>query len=449
MAESTLGQQALASLVIGEQRADAELRRWVRIGLLILAATFGLGLAWSTLAPLSSAVVAAGAVKVETDRKKLQHLEGGVVQEILVKSGAVVKAGDVLVRLDATKAGSGYGVVRGGRDVALATQARLEAERDQRGSITWPVDLQKRRDDAQVADILRSQQSLFEARRSSLAGELGIIGEQIAALRNEITGYESQIRAKQEQTASLQRDLAGLVDLEARGMVEKTRVRAIERDISRLQGERDEIVARVAQARTAITEKELRRFQARKAFSEGVVSELKKVQAEGFELIEREGAAKRQLELTELRAPVAGTVTDLRVHTAGGVVGPGEVLMEIVPSNDRLIIEARVRPQDIDRVMVGLPAGVKLHAFNARTTLELPAAVSYVSADAVVDARSDSSWFTVRLEVDPKALAEVAGDKRVMPGMQADVFIRTGERTFLRYMLEPLIDSFDKAYRER
>lgn len=448
MAESTLSQQTLGAMVVGEQRAGAELRRWWRIGLLVLACSFGAAGLWSTLAPLSSAVVAAGAVKVETDRKKIQHPEGGVVKEILVRSGSQVQAGEVLVRLDATKAGSGYGVVRGGRDVALATQARLEAERDGR-DIRWPKSLQDRMSEPQVADTLRAQQALFEARRSSLAGEVGIINEQIAALRSEITGYMSQARSKQEQASSLQRDLDGLADLQAQGMVEKTKVRAIERDITRLNGERDEILARIAQARTAITEKELRRFQVRKSFSEEVVGELKKVQAEGFELLEREGVARRQLDLTELRAPVAGTVTDVRVHTAGGVVGPGEVLLELVPSNDRLVVEARVLPQDVDRVTVGMPAGIKLHAFNSRTTLELPAAVSYVSADAVVDPRSDISWFTVRLEVPSQAMDMAGGDRRVMPGMQADVFIRTGERTFLRYLLQPLLDSFDMAFRER
>jgi HlyD family type I secretion membrane fusion protein len=353
------------------------------------------------------------------------------------------------VRLDASRAGSAHGVVKGGRDVALATQARLAAERDERATIEWPAEITRRMDDPQVAQTVRSQQAMFVARRNTLAGELSIIGRQSDALRNEITGYESQMRAKEEQGASLKRDLDGLADLEARGMVEKTRVRAIERDIARLLGERDELVARVAQARTAISEKELRRFQVRKAFSEEVANELKKAQAEGNELFERESAAKRTLDLTELRAPVDGTVTDVKVHTAGGVVAPGEVLMEIVPSSDRLIVEARVLPQDVDRLMVGQPAGVKLHAFNSRTTPELDASVSYVSADAATDARSEQSYFTVRLQVAPESLVTLGADKKVLPGMQADVFIRTGERTFLGYLMQPLRDSFDKAWRER
>jgi HlyD family type I secretion membrane fusion protein len=448
MAESLLPQDVLARMVVGEARAERELRRWNRIGLIVLAATFGATLLWSSLAPLSSAVVASGAVKVESSRKKIQHPEGGVVSEILVKNGDQVSAGTVLARLDATKAGSAHGVVQGGWDVALATRARLEAERDERAEIVWPAELRNRLAEPQVAEIVRSQKALFMARRNTLAGELSIVSEQIASLRNEIKGYESQQRAKGEQVASLQSDLDGLADLEARGMVEKTRVRAIQRELAKTTGERDELVSRIAAARTAITEKELRRFQARKAFSEQVADELKKVQAENFELVERETAARRTLELTELRAPVDGTVTDLKVHTAGGVVAPGEVLMEIVPSSDRLVVEARVLPQDIDRVMIGQPAGVKLHAFNSRTTAELDVAVDYVSADAVVDARSDMSYFTVRLDVKPEAL-KALGDNRVMPGMQADVFIRTGERTFLGYLLQPLADSFDKAWRER
>ena len=447
MAEALTPQHA--DLIVGQAAAEASLSRWLRIGWLIVAATFGIGLGWAALAPLSSAVVASGIVKVETDRKKIQHPEGGVVQAIFAKEGMHVKAGDVLVRLDATKAGSGYGMVRGGRDVALATLARLTAERDDLPAIAWPPELKAREADPQVADILRSQTQLFQARRNSLQGELNILAEQTTALRSEISGLESQQRSKEEQMASLKHDLDSLLDLEKHGMVEKTRVRSVEREHTKLLGERDEIVARIAQARTAISEKGLRRFQLRKAFSEEVVAELKKVQAEGFELQERETAAKRTLEQTELRAPVDGTITELRVHTAGGVIAPGEVLMELVPSSDRLVVEARVMPQDVDRVAVGLPASLKLHAFGAQVSTELDARVSYVSADAAADPRTEQTWFTVRLDVAPEALDKIGSQNKVVPGMQTDVFIRTGQRTFLGYLMQPLSDSFRRAWRER
>lgn len=441
-------EQAMAAMVIGEARGARETRRWTLVGLAVLALTIGSAALWSTLVPLSSAVVAAGAVKVDSSRKKVQHPEGGVVKEILVQDGSKVQAGDVLVRLDETRAGAAHGVVTGGRDVALATQARLLAERDERASIAFPEELMARSNVSQIALTMRAQESLFSARRTARAGELSILDQQIASLRSEIVGFESQRKSKQEQIESLENDLKSLRELDALGMVEKTRLRALERDIAKLKGEREEVVSRIASARTAISEKDLKKFQVRKAFQEDVAAELKKVQAETFELLERESATRRTLELTELRAPVSGTITDLKVHTAGGVIAPGEVLMEIVPSADKLVLEARVLPADIDRVQTGQRVGIKLHAFNQRTTPELDGNVSYVSADSALDPRTEQSYFLVKVDVNSEEMSRL-GDQKVQPGMQADLFIRTGERTFLGYILQPLSDNFKKAWLER
>ena len=443
-----LAREIEASLIVGEDKAVADARRWSRIGYAILAGTFGLSIVWSSLAPLSSAVVAQGSVKVDSSRKKIQHPEGGVVKAILVKDGSTVKAGDVLVQLDETKAGAAYGVVKGGREVALAAQARLEAERDERSSIVFPKALTSQANEPQIAEILRSQESVFNARRGSRIGEVGILERQIGSLRSEIAGLQSQQRSKQEQAASVKAELDGLASLASQGMVEKTKIRTIERDLTRLLGERDELASKVASANTAISEKELKKFQVKKAFHEEVVAELKKVQAENFELIERESATRYTLEQTELRAPVDGTVTDLKIHTAGGVIGPGEVVMEVVPSSDRLIVEGKVLSPDIDRVALGQDVGVKLHAFNARTTPELKGKLSYVSADAVLDPRTEMSYFIVKVTVSADELKRL-GDQKVQPGMQTDVFIITGERTFLGYLFQPLADSFNQAWRER
>lgn len=448
MADISGRELALAGMPVGLERTAREERRWIRLGLVVLAATIGVAVVWSSTAPLASAVVAPGAIKVDSSRKKVQHAEGGVVKEILVREGARVRSGDVLVRLDETKAGAAHGLVRGGQDIAQATVARLLAERDDLASVRFPAELLARRGDAQVAEILRSQDQQFQVRRSARLGEIGILDQQIRALRSEIDGLASQQRSKEEQIASLRSDLASLVDLDSQGMVEKTRLRSVERDVAKLVGERDEIVSKIATSRTAISEKELRKFQVRKSFQEEVAAELRKLQTEQMELNERIGATRRALELTELRAPVDGTVTDLRVHTPGGVAGPGEVLMELVPEADRLVVEARVPPTDIDRVHLGLPAGIKLHAFNARTTPELDATVSYVSADAVVDPRTEISYFVVKLDVPAEQVARLGGLK-LQPGMQSDVFIRTGERTFFGYLLQPLADSFRKAWLER
>jgi HlyD family type I secretion membrane fusion protein len=439
---------AEADLLVGAERAERELQRWRRIGFAILAASFGVTAVWSATAPLSSAVVAIGTIKVDSNRKAIQHPEGGVVQAILVRDGSRVAEGEVLLRLDATSAGAAHGVVAGNRDTMVATLARLLAERDDSSAVEFPAELQQRAADPQVDEILRAQQSLFEARRTSLRGELSILDRHIASLREEIAGFRSQQRAKQAQIESLERDLESLRSLEARGLVEKPRLRAIERNISELTGEREELVSREAAARTAISERELAKFQAQKAFREKVVDELQRVQAAVGELGEREGATRRALELTELRAPVAGTVTGLRAFTTGGVIGRGETVMEIVPESDRLVVEARVAPRDIDRVRLEQAAVVKLHAFDSRSTPELGGQVRYVSADAVVDPRTDATWFVVKVEVTEEELQRL-GDRRVQPGMQADVFIRTGERTLFGYLLQPLSESFNRAWRER
>ncbi len=447
---AALREGAIAKMVVGDARAEKETQRWVRIGLVMLASTVGVALLWSSTVPLSSAVLGAGVLKVDSSRKRIQHPEGGVVKEILVRDGTRVKAGDVLVRLDETRAGAAHGVVSGGRDVAEASLARLQAERDDRASISFPAELLKRAaGNDQLAQIIRAQQSIFEARRSARVGELAILEQQIGALRSEIEGYESQRRSKDEQLASTRRDLESLVDLDKVGMVEKTRLRATERDIAKLTGERDELASRVASTRTAISERELKKFQVRKAFAEDVAAELKKVQSENFELIERESATRRTLELTELRAPVDGIVTDLRAHTPGGSIAPGELLMEIVPVADRLVLEVKLPTFDVDRVRVGQAAGVKVNAFNIRTLPELEGTVAHVSPDALVDPRTEQAYFMARIEIAPEQLKRLGEGNQVQPGMQADVFIRTGERTFLGYLMQPLTENFSKAWLER
>ena len=442
------GAGAPPRLVVGERLANQELRRWRRIGLAILAATFGVSILWSLLAPLSSAVVASGIVKVDSSRKRIQHQEGGVIRSIGVRDGDRVKAGQVLVTLDETRAGASFGVLQAEHDSALAEQARLMAERDEKATIQWPPELLARERDPKVAEIIASQRSLFEARRSSLLGQVGILDRQIVSKQSEIQGLMAQQQSKERQLESMQVELAGLNDLVGKGMVEKTRIRNVEREIARLDGERGEHVSNIAALRSQIAEKELQKFQIRKSFREEVVSDLKTAQAATFDFVERMSTAKYVLENTEIRSPVDGTVVDLKAHTEGGVIAPGEVLMEIVPSGDRLIVEARVRPEDVDRVGTGLDAGIRLHAFDRRKTPEVDGRVTYVSADVIEDAKLGTAYFMVRIEVPPEQMARL-GENRVQPGMLADVFVRTGERTFFGYLLDPITASFSKAWRER
>lgn len=428
--------------------AERGIKRWTVIGIAILLFTFGLTAVWSVLAPIASAVVAPGLVKVDTSRKKLQHQEGGVIKEILIRDGDQVKAGQVLIRLDETRAGASHGVLQAQYDAAVAQLARLTAERDKLDEIPWPAELADRKEDPKVAEILRSQESLFGARRASVVGQLGILDKQIASKQSEIHGFAGQQAAKEAQLASLKTELAGLSELLTKGMVEKTKYRILERELARLEGERGEHISDIASARSAIAEKDLQKFQIRKSFHEDVVAEMRKVQTEAFDFQERMSAARYVLAQTELKAPVDGTVVDLKAHTQGGVVAPGEVLLEIVPANDRLVVEAHVRPEDIDRVRPSLETGVKLSAFDHRSTPELNGKVSYVSADAIEDERSGRVFFVTKIEVSEAELARLEGQK-VQPGMLADVFVRTGEHTFFEYLLHPIVASFEKAWRER
>lgn len=426
--------------------ATQGIRRWTWIGIAIIAVTFGGAALWSALVPLSSAVIAPGLIKVDTSRKKIQHLEGGVVKEILVRDGDAVKAGDVLIRLDQTRADASHGIFQSGLDAALAQQARLIAEQDGHGSILFPPDLLARRNDPKVAKLINSQISLFHARRGSFEGQLNILDKQIVFLQDGIEGLNAQQLAKEEQLNSQRSELDGYSV--ARSVVEKNRMRAIEREISRLDGERAAHVSDIAKTRTSISEKELEKFQIRKKFREEVGEELRKVQTEINDFLERVGASRHVLEQTDIKAPVDGTVVDSRTHTPGGVIGPGELLLEIVPANDRLVLEARARPEDIDRLRVGLPAGIKLSAFDQRTTPELEGRVSYVSADTIEDAKSGIAYFLIKVEVPESELKRLQG-RTIQPGMMADVFVRTGERTFFSYLMDPLIDSFNKAWREK
>ena len=417
-------------------------------GLLVAVVFIGGFLLWATLVPIASAVIAPGVVKVDSSRKTIQHLEGGIVSEILVRDGDQVEEGQVLVRLDKTRAGASLGVLQTGYDDALAQQARLFAERDGLAEIAFPEELLDRAQSGQVAEILRSQRSLFAARAESMQGQLDIIDQHIAHLEEDIVGLLAQKKSKRDQISSIEEELEGLTRLLDRGMIDRNRVLVLQREKAELEGEFGEHTSQIAASKTSISEKKLEKFQLRKTFSEEVAVELRRVQADVFDFGERLLAARHVLEQTEIRAPVSGVIVGRGVHTVGGVVAPGETLLELVPLNDNLIIEARVMPMDIDNIQTGLDAGVRLTAFNQRTTPELVGQVTYVSADILENERTGDIYFLSRVEVTETELARLGDDKTLQPGMTADVMIKTGSRTPADYLLEPLLVNFRKAWRE-
>ena len=418
----------------------------VTFGLALIFLFFGVFGAWAALAPLQSAAIAPGVVSVDSSRKTVKHLEGGIVGEILVQEGVAVKAGQVLIRLDELQAGATLDLLRGRLIAATALQARLQAERDGSAEIAYPQWLRQETAD-KVKEVLSGQTSIFQVRAESLAGQTAILQQRIAQFDEEIQGLQGQIAAEDRQVALITAELKDLRKLVKKGLARRPRMLELERRAAEIQGSRHQNQARLARVRQQIGETELRISELKTQRDNEVVAELREVQSEILDLTERVRAAGDVMDRTEIRAPISGTVVGLQVHTAGGVIAPREALMDIVPSEDSLIVEARVNPIDIDVVRSGLPAQVRFSAFSQRNQLPVEGIVTSVSADSLVDDRSGEAYYLARIELTGDFRKMLDGAE-LTPGMQADVIIVTGERTALQYLMKPLVRSFDRALRE-
>ena len=416
-------------------------------GGLVVAAFLGIVFGWANLAPLDSAAIAAGTVKVDSNRKSIQHLEGGIVGEIMVRDGDRVAAGDVLVVLDATQAKAAQDLHRARRVATAARLARLVAERDGSDKISFDVELQAQGDDPAVREALRVQTDAFDGRRTALAGQTDILEQRMAQSEQEIQGLKQQIAAQTKEYGIVTAEIADVEKLLAKGLTQKPRLIALQKNAAQLEGLIAQNRSRVALARQQIVEAQLRAESLKRDFAGSVIEELQQAQAELNEVAERERAARDVLARTRIRSPFTGTVVNAQIHSAGAIIAPGATLMEIVPENDRLVVEARVDPRDIDVVHVGLPAKVRFTAFSQRNTSLTNGTVTYVSADSLIDERSGQAYYLARVATDA-GLADLSGMGRIFPGMQAEVMIATGERTMLDYFLKPIEDSFRRAMTE-
>lgn len=420
---------------------------YILVGLSIVAVMFGGLGTWAALAPLDGAIIAQGVVTVFSKRKTVQHLEGGIVSEILVRDGDYVEAGQLLLRLDDTRVNANLAIVDGKLDVLRTREARLIAERDRETSVSFPVSLVERETNLKLADTLRGERELFAARAVALKGEIEILGQKVQQFKKQIEGLEAQRRAKGAQLELIVEEVMGLRQLYEKGYAPKTRILALERTAEQLAGERGEHVAEIARARNSINEAELQKIQVEKEFRQEVVAELQTVQAEILDMEERRVAVDDEFRRVDVRAPQAGNVVGLDVHTVGGVIGAAQSILEIVPLEDELVIEANVQPQDIDKVAAGLVAVVRLSAFNLRNTPELNGTVFTASADSLVDQATGTPFYLVGIRIDPAELTKLEG-LELRPGMPAEVFVNTGERTALSYLLKPLADGLARAMRD-
>jgi HlyD family secretion protein len=423
--------------------------RFVAAGGLVIALFFGGFGAWACLAPLASAAVAHGTVRAEGNRKTVQHLEGGIIGELLVREGDRVAAGQTLIRLDTTAAQSRYEAVRHQRDLYEASQARLLAEQAHAAGLVFPADLEARRGEPRVAMLLANQEEIFATRRQSYGGQRDILHKRIEQLRSQIEGLEAQIVSAERQLELIAAEERTVADLVRKGLERQPRLLDLRRRAAALEGSRAEGRAEIARAEQTIGETELRILALDDEQSEKVATELEKVQAELARTQEELVAAADVLRRRVIAAPIAGTVLNLKFFTPGGVIAPGTPILDIVPAEDRLLIEAQLSPLDIDVVHPGLPAEVRLTAYKQRRTPSLYGHLLQVSADRFIDERSGAPYYKALVEVPAAELARAGDEVALYPGMPTEVMIKTGERTFLDYMMQPLRDSFARAFNEQ
>jgi membrane fusion protein, protease secretion system len=422
-------------------QVQTDTRSFSRIGWLVVALGFGGFLLWASVAPLDKGVPLSGTVAKESNRKTIQHQTGGTVADILVKDGDVVKAGQVLVRMNNVQVSSQAETTRAQYFTARATEARLLAERDNLKAVAFPPALDGQRDDPRVVTNVGLQKQLFASRRASLQSELGAMDENIAGLKVQMQGLSESRDSKKAQLAILNEQLGGMRELSKEGFVARNRLLDLERTAVQISGAISEDIGNIGRAQRQVMELSLRRNQRIQDYQKEVRTQLSDTQREAEALAARIEGQDFDLANADVKAPVDGVVVGLSVFTRGGVVAPGARLMEIVPSNDALIVEGQLAVNLIDKVHVGLPVELMFSAFNTNKTPHIPGQVIQVSADRAVDEKTGAPYYKIRVKVTPEGLKLIAQHKLgIQPGMPADLFVKTGERTMMSYLFKPVLD---------
>lgn len=415
-----------------------------RIGLLIFALVFGVFGLWSVLAPIQGAAHAPGTVMVRSNKQVVQHLEGGIVEEILVRNGDRVEAGDPLLILDDTQPLAQLEIATGQYTALRALEARLLAERDGLDGIDFPNELTDGGINAQVE--MNAQAQLFETRKASLEGSIEVLEQRVGQLQSRLEGMRAQQQSREELAASYTEELIEVRALLEEGFSDKTRLRELERNAARLRGEAAEMTANISSTEIQVGETRLEILQQQREFQNEVASQLSETQTNLKDIRERMIALRDVLARTSVKSPVNGVVNGMQVHTIGAVISPGTPLAEVVPQSDELVVEARIQPVDIDRVAVDQDATIRFSSFG-NSVPTIFGRVIHISADSFVDENTGAPFYTARVEVTPEGMAEL-GELTLIPGMPAEVFIATGSRTFLQYLMKPISNALARSFRE-
>src|ERR1700744_3200092 len=433
---------------LGQKGTRFSIKRHLLVGLsVVILLAGGLG-GWASTAQISGALIAPGSIVVESNVKKVQHPTGGVVGEVRAHDGDLVKAGDIVVRLDDTVTKANLAIVTKNLNGLLARAARLQAEQQGLDKIVFPKSLLDQAADPDVRDVMASGSKLFDVRTTGRAGQKAQLRERVTQLKEEIQGRVAQAQAKDQEVALVDKELVGVRQLYDQHLVQLTRLTTLERDAARLAGEKAQYMASMAQAKGKITETELQIIQIYKDMVSDVSKDLRETNDKIGEYVERKVTAEDQLRRVDIRAPQDGMVEQSTVHTVGGVISAGDAIMMIVPQSDDLQVEAKVNPQDIDKLQLGQKTLLRLSAFNQRTTPELSGVVIRVSPDVTTDQRTGQTYYTIRVSMPPEEIAKL-GEVKLIPGMPVEAFVQTGDRTMLSYLIKPLKDQLMRAFRER
>lgn len=417
-------------------------------GLMIgLAFLLGFGV-WAAFAPLTSAAIAPGQVKAEGDRRTVQHLEGGIIREFLVREGDTVRASQPLVRLDDTQAGASADMLSSQLDSFRAMDARLTAEAAEGPRVVYPPDIIARRAEARIAEMLAAQDAIFANRAAALTSQINVLSQRIEQSQAEIRSYQAQANANDRQLTLIRDELVGVESLVARGYERRPRLLLLQRQAAELEGTRNQQRELITRAQRAIAEAEAQIASLRSDRQREIATEQNDTQARIAETQERLRAASDVRRRLEVAAPIAGIVSNLRFFTIGAVVRPGEPILDVVPLNEALVVEGQVSPSDIENVSAGLRAEVRFIGLRRRVVPVLLGEVVYVAADVSFNERTQSSYYKATIRIPPDQL-RLLGETVLQPGMPTEVYIIAAERTMLGYLFQPIRDSFNRAFRER
>lgn len=425
----------------------SEAEKIARLGTMVILALFLSGGLWMVFAPLSGAVIAAAHVKVDLNRKTLQHQEGGIVKEILVRDGSKVKAGEVLLVLGDVRVDTTNELLKIQLESELAKAARLDAERALDSMVRYPAELTSRTSEERIAELIKRENAVFSTRRNVLGSQVSMLQKQIREAQKEGGALTEQLGAEERALRSQKEEFAANEALAEKGFINKTRLLALERSVADYESRRGERQAQIAQSHQRAGDFELRIVSLQNQYMQQATDELKETTGRINDLRERLRPSLDAAERQRVVAPVSGEVVGMRVTSVGSVIGPREPLLDIVPENPELIVEAKIRPEDILYVRRGGQADVKLTAYKSRTTPVVQGDVVYVSADRMNDPATHVSYYIAQIKLSPQALKE-AGDLHLQAGMPAEVFVRTGARTALEYLLEPISAFVQHAFRE-